>query len=194
MNRIGHPSATSGGPTYQVVLADPPWAYYGSGTKMAAAAKHYDCVGFDDMVELARPPLARPGVYFQWTTSAKLAESLKLLELWGLAYRGVAFVWVKTRADGQVIGAQGVRPSITKPTTELVIAASWAAKGRPLPLADEGVAQVVLAPRREHSRKPDEVQARIERLYPQASKLEMFARTRRPGWDAMGNQTDLFAA
>lgn len=177
---------------YQVILADPPWSYYGSGTKWAAAAKHYDCVPADEMVEVARPPLCDPGIYFQWTTSAMLAQSLALLAAWDLHYRGVAFVWVKTRRDGKVIGAQGVRASITKPTTELVLAASTRAKGRPLPIASEREPQVVLAPRREHSRKPDEVAERIERMYPQASKLEMFSRTSRPGWDATGNETGKF--
>ena len=40
--------------------------------------------------------------------------------------------------------------------------------------------------------KPDEVAERIESLYPSASKLEMFARTTRPGWDVFGNETDKF--
>jgi N6-adenosine-specific RNA methylase IME4 len=107
----------------------------------------------------------------------------------------VAFVWVKTKADGITpIGAQGVRPTIVKPTTEFVLAASMRAKGRPLPLASESVRQVVLAPKREHSRKPDEVARRIEALYPHARKLEMFARERRPGWDAWGDDVDHFCA
>jgi N6-adenosine-specific RNA methylase IME4 len=59
-------------------------------------------------------------------------------------------------------------------------------------LADEGVANVVLAPKREHSRKPDEVNRRIDRLYPDASKIELFARSKWPNWDAWGNQVGLF--
>ena len=178
--------------TFEVVLADPPWLYYGSGTKNAAAAKHYECHDTQTLVELARPPLCNPGVYFQWTTSSKLPDTLYLLDQWGLTYRGIAFVWVKTRKDGVVIGAQGVRASITKPTTEFVIAASWSSKGRPLPLASEAEPQVVLAPRREHSRKPEEVAERIEHMYPNTTKLEMFARKHRPGWTVTGNETERF--
>jgi N6-adenosine-specific RNA methylase IME4 len=81
-----------------------------------------------------------------------------------------------------------VRPSIVKPTTEFVVAGSRVARGRPMPLGDESVAQAVMAPRRAHSRKPDEVAHRIERLYPHARRLELFARVRRPGWDAWGDQ------
>lgn len=52
------------------------------------------------------------------------------------------------------------------------------------------VRQVVFAPApREHSRKPDEVQARIERLWPSATpRLELFGRRRRPTWACWGNE------
>lgn len=177
---------------YPVVVTDPPWLYSGSGTKMAAAAKHYDCLSKEALVDVARPPLTSRGILFCWTTSAKLEEALWLFSQWGLTYRGVAFVWVKTRKDGMVIGAQGVKPSITKPTTEFVLAASQIKTGRPLPIADNAVPQVILAPRREHSRKPDEIFARIDRLYPNLPKLEMFSRETRPGWDNWGNETAKF--
>jgi N6-adenosine-specific RNA methylase IME4 len=96
---------------------------------------------------------------------------------------------VKTRKDNLTpIGAQGVRPSVVKPTTEFVIVASNVTKGRPLPLADEGVPHVVLAAKMEHSRKPDEIHRRIERLYPGATKLEMFARRPMNGWSVWGNE------
>jgi N6-adenosine-specific RNA methylase IME4 len=73
-----------------------------------------------------------------------------------------------------------------------VLAGTVCKTGRPLKLADEGVANVVLAPKREHSRKPDEVNRRIDRLYPDASKIELFARSKWPNWDAWGNQVGLF--
>jgi N6-adenosine-specific RNA methylase IME4 len=45
---------------------------------------------------------------------------------------------------------------------------------------------------REHSRKPDEFYVMVEALCP-GSKLELFARTERPGWAAYGHETKLFA-
>lgn len=120
---------------------------------------------------------------------AKRAEYLKNRPYWGLTYRGVAFTWVKTKLDGVTpIGAQGVRPSVVKPTAEFVLVASNVSKGRPLPLSDESIKHIVLAAKQEHSRKPDEVHKRIERLYPDASKLEMFARRPMNGWDVWGNE------
>ena len=53
------------------------------------------------------------------------------------------------------------------------------------------VKRLVIGPRREHSRKPDEVYSRIERLA-QGPYLEMFSRQSRAGWDALGNQAALF--
>ena len=117
---------------------------------------------------------------------------MECLKHWELHFRGIAFVWVKSRKDGKPIGAQGVRPSITKPTAEYVIAASKVAKGRPLKLHNEAVPNVILAPRREHSQKPDEVQDYIETMYPNMDRLEMFARSSRPGWDVWGNEVDRF--
>ena len=46
-------------------------------------------------------------------------------------------------------------------------------------------------PRREHSRKPEGVHERIERLVV-GPYLELFARQRRPGWDCWGNEVDKF--
>jgi N6-adenosine-specific RNA methylase IME4 len=179
---------------FDVILADPPWAYYGRQDKWAAAAKFYATAPDSAIAALPIPDLLAPrGLLFLWATSPRLDAALACIGAWGLCYRGIAFVWVKTRADGQPIGAQGIRPSIVKPTTEFVVAASRVPRGRPMPLGDEAVAQVVMAPRRDHSRKPDEVVHRIERLYPKARRLELFARTKRPGWQAWGNETGLFA-
>jgi len=179
---------------YDVILADPPWSYHGQQAKWGAAAKFYPTMSDDELMSMPVRCIARDStVLFCWATGPRLDFAIRLVEYWGFRYRGIAFVWVKTTKAGVPIGARGVRPSIVKPTTEFVIAASMTSKGRPMPLADESVAQVVLAPATEHSRKPDEVNARIERLYPQASRIELFARRDRDGWDTWGNETRKFA-
>jgi N6-adenosine-specific RNA methylase IME4 len=174
---------------YDVILADPPWSYYGQQNKWGAAAKFYATAPDEAIVALPVPELLTDrGVLFLWATSPRLDVAMACLAEWKLHFRGIAFVWVKARKDGAPIGAQGVRPSIVKPTVEYVLAASRVAKGRPMPLADEGVANVILAPKRAHSQKPEQVREAIDRLYPNASKLELFARSERPGWDAWGNE------
>lgn len=174
---------------YQVVLADPPWSYSGAQAKWGAAAKFYDTMADEEIFEMPVAGLLdRRAVVFVWATGPKLHLAVAAIARWGLEYRGVAFVWVKTRRDGTPIGAQGVRPSVVKPLTELVLVASNVATGRPLPLASEAVVQTVFAPRGEHSAKPIEVARRIEALYPDATRLELFARTAHPGWDAWGTE------
>lgn len=179
---------------YDVILADPPWSYYGQQAKWGAAAKFYATAPDEAIVRLPVPDLLTDrGVLFLWATSPRLDVAMACLAEWKLHFRGVAFVWVKARKDGGPIGAQGVRPSIVKPTAEYVLAASRVAKGRPMSLGDEGVPNVILAPKRAHSQKPEEVRDSIDRLYPEASKLELFARSERPGWDAWGNEVGKLA-
>jgi N6-adenosine-specific RNA methylase IME4 len=178
---------------YSVVLADPPWQHYGSPAKYAAAGKFYDLMPDLDMLAFPMGKLMeKPGVLFLWATGPRLDFAVKCIEWWGLHYRGVAFCWVKTKKNGKPIGAQGVRPSVVKPLTELCLVASTEKRGRPLPLGSESVVQTVFAPRREHSRKPDEVIERIDALYPGILKLELFGRGRPANhlWDIWGDEAE----
>lgn len=65
-----------------------------------------------------------------------------------------------------------------------------ASRGRPK-RQDAGVPRLIVSPRREHSRKPDEAIARIERLV-EGPYLEMFSRTSRAGWDVWGLEAGMF--
>jgi N6-adenosine-specific RNA methylase IME4 len=53
------------------------------------------------------------------------------------------------------------------------------------------VRQLIVEPRREHSRKPDAQYERIEALVG-GPRIELFARQQHPGWDVWGNQTAKF--
>ena len=175
--------------THDVILIDPPWSYTGQQDKWGAAAKFYDTMTDRDIYNLPLTSLLnKPNVVFVWATGPKLHKAIRAIQKWKLSYRGVAFVWIKTKKDGTPIGAQGVRPSVVKPLTEFVLVASTQLEGRPLKLSSESVVQTIFAPKREHSQKPDEVMERIEQMYPEYSKLEMFARTPRDGWGAWGNE------
>jgi N6-adenosine-specific RNA methylase IME4 len=179
---------------YDVVLADPPWDYYGSPTKWAAAGKFYDLMTPEEIFNLPVGDLLTPtGALFLWATCPALDVAVNALYEWDLFFRGVAFVWVKTKMDGTPIGAQGVRPSFIKPLTEFVLIGSKQKRGRPMKLASEAISQTVFAPRREHSRKPVEVRERIEALFAgDLKKIELFSREIVPGWDHWGNERGKF--
>ncbi|MCH7611705.1 MAG: adenine methyltransferase, partial [Chloroflexi bacterium] len=57
-----------------------------------------------------------------------------------------------------------------------------------MPVKAHDVLSLIYSPVREHSRKPDEQYRKIERLYPGARKLELFARRPRGGWSVWGNE------
>ena len=174
---------------FEVLLVDPPWSYTGQQDKWGAAAKFYPTLSLQQIKTLPiQSILAKRAVVFCWTTGPQLRTSIRLLRAWGLHYRSVGFVWVKTKQDGTPIGAQGVRPSVTKQLTEFVLTASNVREGRPLKLSDESIVQTVFAPKQEHSQKPESVQDRIDRMYPDARKIELFARRERAGWTCWGNE------
>jgi N6-adenosine-specific RNA methylase IME4 len=54
------------------------------------------------------------------------------------------------------------------------------------------VRNLIVAPVREHSRKPDDAHAMCEALF-DGPYLELFARAPRDGWMVWGNQTDRFS-
>jgi N6-adenosine-specific RNA methylase IME4 len=172
---------------YDIVYLDPPWYYYGSPVKDAAAAKHYPLMTLEQLAEIdVRSILNKSAAVFMWATCPRLDFAIKLIEAWGLHYRGVAYVWVKTNAKGGIIAGQGVPPTFTKPTTELLLAATTKRTGRPFPILDFAQAQVVLSPRGAHSEKPAIFRDRIEALCGKRSRIELFARSRPRGWDTWG--------
>lgn len=175
---------------HDVVLADFPWPYYGETDKEGAAGKYYDLMTQDEVFRTDIPGyLAKRGVLFLWVPCTQVAVATEALKRWGLQYRGIAFVWVKVDKRGKPYGATGPRASITKQNvTELVFAASRVKRGRPMQLGSESVMQTVFAPRTKHSAKPSEVHRRIERLYPNATRLELFARRPESGWDVIGDE------
>lgn len=186
---------------FDIIYADPCWPHYGSKDKDQAAGKHYDLMSMEELCALpVRALAAKRSVLFMWTTGTHLLNAGKLMEAWGFTYRNVGFVWVKTTKEGRVIGGQGARPSVVKQMAEYVLVGSTVPRGRPLPLRNEGVHQVleeieieetVYSPRpgNIHSRKPAEVRSRIEALFqPDVRRLEMFSRERTPGWTVWGNQ------
>lgn len=180
---------------YDIVYADPPWFYYGSQIKDAAAAKHYPLMNQDDLFKLpVKEMMSKRAALFLWATCPRLNFAIDLIERWGLHYRGVAYVWVKINSHGRIIHGQGVPPTFTKPTTELVLAATTTRTGRPFPLLNLAQGQVVLHPRAEHSRKPAVFRNNIEELCGPRSRVELFAREQIPGWDAWGAELEKFEA
>lgn len=177
--------------TYDIAYVDPPWYYYGSPIKDAAAAKHYPLMDLDELGAIdIRRLLNKSAAVFLWATCPRLNFAVQLISKWGLHFRGVAYVWVKTNQRGAIISGQGVPPTFTKPTTELLLAATTKPTGRPFPIFDLAQSQVILHPRAAHSEKPAVFRKRIEELCGDRPRIELFARSRARGWDAWGAEVE----
>ena len=172
---------------FQLVLADPPWPYYGDPNKMAAAGKHYDLMSMEELEAMpVKEICSKKAACFMWATGPRLHEAVDLMRAWGFHYRGVAWVWVKTRQDGEIMGPAGVPPTFVKPTTEFIIAGTTNKVGRPFPIQTSKMRQVVLAPRGKHSEKPAVFHKNIEELCGDVKKIELFAREPKEGWVTTG--------
>ena len=108
-------------------------------------------------------------------------RALELIASWGFEYKTVGFYWVKKNKAGEGFFTGRRHWMWANPEQCLL-----ATRGKPARLAKD-VKRLVIAPRREHSPKPDQVRERIERLVP-GPYLELFARETKPGWECWGNQ------
>jgi N6-adenosine-specific RNA methylase IME4 len=176
---------------YGCILADPPWAFETFNNKTGTtphrgAEDHYAVLSTADIAKLPVADMAaKDCALFMWVVDSHLDEALELGKAWGFAFKTRAFTWRKLTQDGTA--ARIGMGYWTRKQTEMC----WLfTKGKPARIS-KGVREIIDAPRREHSRKPDEQYARIEALVG-GPYLELFARQRWPGWDVWGNQTEKF--
>lgn len=173
---------------YRAILADPPWRFetWSDKGRGRAAEQHYETAAMGDLAALpVREIAADASVLFLWATWPTIGRAFSLIEAWGWRYKTCAFCWMKTTATGKPFAGLGYW---TRANTEPCLLAT---RGHPRRVHAD-VRQGIIEPRREHSRKPDCVYERIERLVP-GPYLELFARNTRPGWDSWGNEVGKFA-
>jgi len=172
---------------YRVIYADPPWQYNdqraGGGEGYTGATDHYPTMSMADLQALDVRLLAAPdAVLFCWATFPLLPDQIEVLEAWGFQYK-TAFVWSKQRS------AFG---NYHKADAELLLVGT---RGSCTPDADIRESQVQTFPRGEHSAKPEEWRALIDRLYPHGPRIELFRRGAAPdGWVVWGAEAESEAA
>ncbi len=161
---------------YGVILADPPWSYSDLGHSRRID-RIYPVMKLEDICALPVWRIAADNcVLFLWTTSPMLLkEAPAVVSAWGFTYKA-SCVW-----DKEIFGMG----HYWRIQHELVLLAT---RGKPGVARDHSLPSIIRARRREHSRKPDELYWQIERMYPKAKKIELFARAKRVGWDAWGNE------
>ena len=185
---------------YQIIYADPPWKYNSRANHKTrfrgGACGHYDLMSMDEIKKLPIQDLANNNcALFMWVTFPYLEEQIKLFKHWGFRYRTVGFNWIKTnkRQNLEQYSYLPTEPDpffgvgyYTKSNSELCL---LGIKGQ-LEVLDNSISSIVIAQRREHSRKPDEIRDKIIRLFGDLSRIELFAREKTEGWDVWGNEVD----
>jgi N6-adenosine-specific RNA methylase IME4 len=166
---------------YGVVYADPEWrfeTYSEKGKDATSADNHYPTSTLEEIKARDVPGISADDCsLFLWATVPMLPQALEVMEAWGFAYK-THWAWVKDRTgtgywnlnqhELLLLGTKGAVPAPTQGT--------------------QG-SSVINAPRREHSRKPDEAYDLIEKFFPSLPKIELNQRYARPGWDGWGNET-----
>jgi N6-adenosine-specific RNA methylase IME4 len=159
---------------FELVYADPPWQL-GHPDSPHAPENHYPTMDLDS-IKAVEVPAAKDAVLFLWTVSSLLEGALEVIRAWGFEYK-TTLCWVKP----------SIGPGVwVRNRHELLLLARRG--DHPPPDPEDRVDSVLEAPRGRHSEKPEQVYELLEQMYPQASKLELFARSRRPGWSAWGNE------
>ena len=190
---------------YGVICADPPW-YFRSYAPPTAEndrsrrdiEKHYATMRLPEIMAMpVREIAAKDCHLFLWATGPCLPQAFEVIKAWGFKYSGMGFVWIKQKrsidvrqirmlptADSDLHVGLGFT---TRKNAEFVLLAR---RGNARRIAKD-VREVIIAPARQHSRKPDEAYRRIER-YCAGPRLELFSRESREGWDTWGNEKEKF--
>lgn len=163
---------------YKIIYADPPWKY-DSAMRYGVKDKEYKVMTLQDICKLPIKDITdNDCILFIWATYPKLKEALEVIDAWGFNYRSIAFQWIKKNKSG--VGNYYGMGYWTRGNTEPCLLAT---KGKPKRINND-VFQIVESRLRKHSQKPDMVYTKIERLMGDLSRIELFAREKKEGWDS----------
>ena len=185
---------------YQIIYADPPWQYGskelygdkingykdGQRKRFAKLERIYPTMNLQQIKDLPVKEITADNcACFMWSTDSHLKESIEVMESWGFRYKTIAFVWLKKYGTGTRV--YNFAPWTLK-STEICL---LGIKGKMSKYKSRNdIKALVEAERTEHSKKPQEVMYRIENLFGGLEKIELFARSKRIGWDVWGNEVE----
>lgn len=168
---------------YGLIYADPPWSFrtYTDAETTKAPRSHYPVMDLDAIKALPVAALAAPNsALVMWAVAPMLDQALDVIKTWGFKFKSGGS-WAKQSSTGAKwhMGTGYWFRS----ASEFYL---FATRGNPKVVARD-VRNLVVAPVREHSRKPDQLRQDLERMFPAVPRLELFARQIVPGWTVWGN-------
>lgn len=181
---------------YRTVLADPAWTFEDTGSRINPAYEgearqngpHYEITSNDDIEQLwnqlrLNDVVERDSFLFLWAPNSLVLDytAQSVARAWEHVPKQ-QITWTKMTNDGTRIRMGG--GNYTRACTEQLLLCTRGKAKR----IDAGVAGAILAPKAEHSAKPDDSYRLIERVAP-GPYLELFARRRwSPAWGTWGSQ------
>ena len=155
---------------YKTILADPPFDIQQRGNY--GAINHYDLMPLERIKAMPIKDLVEDSAHcWLWVANGYIRQGYEVLDAWGFTVKGV-LTWVKPRLGLGVY---------LRNTTEHLL---FATKGK-APALFNRQPTWFYAPVQDHSHKPEEQFAIIERISP-GPYLELFARRKQKGWDCWG--------
>jgi len=182
---------------FSLLYPDPPWKYKDKGKagKRGAAMK-YPVMSLKELMAM-RPFIdsvaAKDCALVMWVTGPHLPDGLALMKAWGFKFKTNLFTWIKV--------TKGTRTQVSMIPKFHFGLGHWTRKNSEVWLlgvrgkhkrVSKGVPEIIVSPLREHSRKPAEARERLEKLFGDVTRLEMFARESAPGWSAWGLEVGKF--
>lgn len=170
---------------YKLIYLDPPWQHRDKAQAgERGAAFKYSVMSVEELCRFPVQSLAhRDCLLAMWWVGPMPGEALACVKAWGFELRTfVGFTWIKETKHGKDHFGMG---NWTRANCESVL---FASRGRPERKL-RNVRQIVRAPIREHSQKPEEVRDRLVHLMGRVARIELFARYHEApaGWDVWGD-------
>jgi len=157
---------------FKTIMADPPWLLNQLGNY--GAVNHYSLMSLERIKAMPVGDLAEENAHcWLWVTNSTMQQGHEVLREWGFEPRSI-LTWIKPRL--------GLGVYLRNSSEHLI----FSTRGK-APVLFNRQPTWFHAPLQEHSHKPEEQFAIIERMSP-GPYLELFARRRQPGWSVWGNE------
>lgn len=190
---------------FDVIVCDPPWTFSDKLNKMKSKTKRsaisqYPTLSMKDLEDLDVKSLSNPAgtLLVLWCPSTLLEKGYKIVRAWGFVPKQT-FVWVKEKKNSIKLIKKGVVSNLNntvrvgmghmfRQSHELAIVATMGSPYKKL--QNRSQTSVAFDLNLGHSKKPETLQDRLDIMFPDCDKLEMFARRVRPNWTVVGNEID----
>lgn len=184
---------------FNVIIADPPWKFDDkltvSSVKRGAESQYKGVLSVEDIVNIDVQSIVGDwGVLALWVPSSMLSDGLRTMTSWGFR-QTTTYVWGKTTKSGKIEFGMG---RMFRGSHEIALIgtcgkpyANLQNKSQRSLIVDEDLpSDFELALNEMHSKKPQNLHNSFNLMFPDAKKLELFARRHTEGWTCTGNELD----